>query len=55
MARNTKIKRKGIVVVPPNLHEAKTDFAEVSCCPSALLKGFIECSLTSNDLLSPTL
>lgn len=49
-----KLKRKGIMVLLPNLHKAKTDFAEVSCL-SALLKGFIECSLTSNDLLSPTL
>lgn len=43
------------MVVPPNLYEGKADFAEMSSCPSALLKGFIECSLTRNDLLSPTL
>lgn len=43
------------MVVPPNSHETKADFAEVSSCPSVLLKGFIECSVTSNDLLSPTL
>lgn len=43
------------MIVPPNLHEAMTDFTEVSSCTSVLLKGFIECSLTSNDLLSPTL
>lgn len=55
MLEAPKYKRKSIVVVPPNLHEAKADIAEVSSCPSVLLKGLIECSLTSNDLLSPIL
>lgn len=42
------------MVVPPNLHEVEAGFAKVSSGPSALLKGFTECSVTSNDLPSPT-
>lgn len=42
------------MVVLPNLDEVKADFAKVSSGSSALLKGFIGCSVTSNDLPSPT-
>lgn len=35
-------------------HQSCMKFAKVSSCPSALLKGFIDCSVTSNDLPSPT-
>lgn len=42
------------MVVSPNLHEVKVEFAKVSSDPSVLLKGFIECSVISNELPSPS-
>lgn len=43
-----------MIAVLPNLNEVKQDFAEASCGPSVLVKGFTGCSVTSNDLASRT-